>query len=236
MTKSINSSITIRLSILLFFIVFPYYIFGQEKPSFVAFRSGASIPFGKYHEASLDKGSFTTTGFNVSVEGAWFFHPKLGVGGSAGLNYHPVDVSILGWELVLEDPFLQDVTIRSDPYQMITAMAGAYTQIPIIGKFHFTGKILGGLLYGKTPYQLYKPEYFITGPPYYEITSSKDWKFSWQAGVGLRYDISPCFGLVIDSEIFYDKLIFGFRTANGIRYDEHIISFINTTLGIRFDL
>ena len=38
------------------------------------------------------------------------------------------------------------------------------------------------------------------------------------------------------TDIFYDKLIFGFRTANGTRYDEHIISFINTTLGVRLDL
>ena len=211
-------------------------LMAQDKPSFVGIRSGVSIPFGKYHATTLDGGSFTLAGFNVSAEGAWFFKPKFGIGASVGLNFHPVDVYRLGWEKVQADPFLQDVYIRSDPYKIITAMAGFYTQLPIKGKFWFTGKLLGGLLYGKTPYQLYKPEYFLTGPEYYEITSSKDYKFSWQAGIGFRYDITPCFGLVIDSEIFYDKLIFGFNTSSGIRYDEHIISFINTTLGVRFDL
>ena len=208
----------------------------QDKPSFVGIRSGVSIPFGKYHATTLDDGSFALTGFNVSAEGAWFFNPRFGIGASVGLNFHPVDVYRLGWEKVQADPFLQDVYIRSDPYQIITAMAGFYTQLPIKGKFWFTGKLLGGLLYGKTPYQLYKPEYFLTGPEYYEITSSKDYKFSWQVGIGFRYDISPCFGLVLDSEIFYDKLIFGFNTSSGVRYDEHTISFINTTLGVRFDL
>lgn len=208
----------------------------QEKPSFVAIRSGVSIPYGKYHSTDLDGGSFTTAGFNVSAEGAWFFHPKFGVGANVGLNFHPVDVYRLGWEKVQEDPVLQDVYIRSDPYMIITAMAGFYTQLPIVKKFSFTGKLLGGLLYGRTPYQLYKPKFYYTGPPFYEITSSTDYKFSWQAGIGFRYDISPCFGLVLDSEIFYDKLIFGFKTANGTRYDEQIISFINTTLGVRFDL
>ena len=211
-------------------------LWAQDKPSFVGIRSGISIPIGKYHATTLDGGSFTTVGFNVSAEGAWFFTPKFGIGASAGLNYHPVDVYRYGWAIVQEDPFLQDVWIRSDPYQIITAMAGLYTQLPIKGKFWFTGKLLGGLLHGKTPYQLYKPEYFITGPEYYEKTSAKDFKFSWQAGIGFRYDISPCFGLVFDSEIFYDKLTFGFQTGSGIRYDEHIISFINTTLGIRFNL
>jgi hypothetical protein len=131
---------------------------------------------------------------------------------------------------------MEDVIIRSDPYRIITAMAGLTGQTFIAGKFYLTGKILCGLLYGQTPYQLYKPEYFMTGPEYFEITSAKDWKFSWQAGVGFRYDISPCFGLVFDSEIFYDKLTFGFVTADGQRNEEHVISFINTTLGIRFDL
>lgn len=208
----------------------------QDKPSFVGIRSGVSIPYGKYHATDLDGGSFTTAGFNVSAEGAWFFHPKFGVGASVGLNFHPVDVYRLGWEKVQQDLFLEDLYIRSDPYMIITAMAGFYTQLPIVKKFSFTGKLLGGLLYGRTPYQLYKPEYFLVGPPYYEITSAVDYKFSWQAGIGFRYDISPCFGLVLDTDIFYDKLVFGFNTALGTRYDEHIISFINTTLGVRFDL
>ncbi len=213
-----------------------FIVKAQDKPSFVGIRSGVSIPFGKYHATDLDGGSFTTTGFNVSAEGAWFFHPKFGVGANVGLNFHPVDVYRLGWEKVQQDPFLEDLYIRSDPYMIITAMAGFYTQLPIAEKFSFTGKLLGGLLYGRTPYQLYKPEYFLVGPDYYEITSSTNYKFSWQAGIGFRYDISPCFGLVLDADIFYDKLTFGFNTANGVRYDEHIISFINTTLGVRFDL
>lgn len=211
-------------------------ITAQDKPSFIGIRGGASIPYGAYHNNSLDGESFAMTGFNVSAEGAWFFKPKFGVGASAGFNYHPVDVSSLGWKVVQNDPAMKDVTVRSDPYQIITAMAGFYTQLPIKGKFSFTGKLLGGLLYGKTPYQLYKPEYVLFGPQYFEITPSKDYKFSWQAGIGFRYDISPCFGLVLDAEIFYDKLTFGFYAGKGIRYDEHIISFINTTLGLRFNL
>lgn len=210
--------------------------YAQKKPSFIAIRGGASIPFGQYTYKNLESGSFTLTGFNISAEGAWFFKPKFGVGASAGLNFHPVDVGPLGWEKVLDDPFLEDVYIRSDPYVMMTAMAGFYTQLPIKGKFHFTGKILGGLLWGQSPYQLYKPQYYMTGPSYYEITSATDWKFSWQAGAGIRYDISPCFGLVFDSEIFYDELGFSFNTSTGTYTDKRIISFVNTTLGIRFNL
>lgn len=207
----------------------------QKNPSFVAINGGASFPFGKYHQADLAEGSFAITGFNISAEGAWFFKPKFGLGATAGINFHPVDVGLLGWEKVQADPFLDDLYIRSDPYKIITAMAGFYTQLPIKNRFSFTAKILGGLLWGQTPYQLYKPTYFMVGPPYYEITPATDWKFSWSAGMGFRYDISPCFGLVLGSEIFYDQLNFQFNTSTNTRTDERIISFINTTLGVRFN-
>ncbi len=212
--------------------------FAQEKPSFFAVRSGVSLPFGKYKEKSLDGGSFALPGFNVSAEGAWFFHPKFGVGASFGVNMHPVDVWLLGYEIVQSkrEPALVDLYIRSNPYLIITAMGGLFVQLPIKKKLSFTGKALCGLLYGETPYQLYKPTFYPAGPPYYEITRSKDWKFSWQMGLGMRYDITPCYGLVFDTDFIYDQLVFGFVTSNGVRYDHKTISFVNATLGVRFDL
>jgi opacity protein-like surface antigen len=208
----------------------------QPGNSFVGFNAGMAFPYGKFRSESLDGGSFAMNGFSFYGEGAWFFHPRFGIGASAGFNLNPVDVSALGWEKVQNDPFLQDVTIRSDPYLTITAMGGAYTKLPLWKKFSFSGKILVGLLYGETPYQLYKPEYFIFGPPYYEITSAKDWKFSWQAGAGIQYDVSPYVGLVLEGVILYDQLSFDFQTANGIRTDIHTIALINTTLGLRIRL
>ena len=103
----------------------------QDKPSFFGIRSGVSIPYGKYHATDLDGGSFTTTGFNVSAEGVWFFHPKFGIGASAGLNFHPVDVYRLGWEKVQEDPFLEDLYIRADPYMIITRLLVFYHHFQI---------------------------------------------------------------------------------------------------------
>jgi hypothetical protein len=215
-----------------------FYVSAQEKPSFVAIRSGVSLPFGEYHEKSLDGGSFTLTGFNVSAEGAWFFNPKFGIGASVGVNMHPVDVQLLGYEIVQSRPDLEDLYTRSNPYLIITSMGGLYVQFPVKKKLSFTGKALCGLLYGETPYQLYKPEYTMgAGPGYYEITPSKDWKFSWQAGVGLRYDITPCYALVFDTEMVYDQLTFGFYTPAGtVRNDVRTISFFNATLGVRFNL
>jgi len=205
----------------------------QEKESFAGISAGFAIPFGNFRSTSLDGGSFAITGFNVNVEGAWFFKPKIGVGASVGLNMNPLWLGALEWAKVLNDPFLNDVSIRSEPFITATAMAGAYTQIPVWRNFSVTGKLLGGLLYGRTPYQLYKPEYYLVGPDFYEITPARDYKFSWQAGAGIQYDVSPCVGLLLEGVVMYDKLSFNFRTANGTRTDIHTIALLNTTLGVR---
>jgi len=208
----------------------------QDKPSFLGFRAGVSIPIGGYAAKNLDGGSFTQVGFNVTVEGAWFFKPKFGVGGSVGLNMHPVDVASLGRVRVDENHFLNSVVIRSEPYTIITAMGGIFVQLPLNTVFSFSAKLLGGMLYGKTPYQLYKPDYFLLPDNWAEITSAQDWKFSWQTGVGLRYHLSPCIDLIFDTDLFYDQLSFNFNTASGLRTDTKTIAFINTTVGFRINL
>lgn len=205
----------------------------QEKASFAGISSGFAIPYGNFRSTELGSGSFTLTGLAVNAEGAWFFMPKFGVGASVGFNMNPIWIGALEWERVVNDPFLSDLSIRSEPFITVTAMAGGYTKLPVWRNFYFTGKLLGGLLYGRTPYQLHKPVYFFDGPPYYEITPARDWKFSWQAGAGIQWDVSSCVGILLEGVLLYDKLNFDFRTANGIRTDTHTIALINTSLGVR---
>jgi hypothetical protein len=226
------SKLRLKLWLASLFIFVSILVRAQDFPSFVSIRSGVSIPVGDYAFKELEGGSYAQPGFNVTLGGAWFFKPKFGVEAIASMNLHPVDVASLGRSKVDADPFLLDVTIRSDPYLIITSMIGPAVQLPLGGRFSIKGKFLGGLLYGKTPYQLYKPEYFGVNAPWSEITSSQDWKLSWQAGIGLAYYLS-CVGFVFDTEIIHDQLEFMFNTAGGgVRIDYKTISIINATLGI----
>jgi hypothetical protein len=115
-------------------------------------------------------------------------------------------------------------------------MVGPYFQIPLSERFSFSSKLLGGLLYGKTPYQLYKPDYYLLPDDWAEITPSTDMKFSWQGGLGLVYKLSSCIDLALDADFFYDKLTFGFNSSTGYYTDERTIAIINIALGIRIKL
>jgi hypothetical protein len=225
-----------RINLLILILLFSLVSGAQKKPSFVALRSGFSFPLGEYHSIDLTDGSFATPGFNVTLEGAWFFIKWLGIGGSAGLNLHPVDVSNLAKEKLMNDSFLTSLIVRSDPYRVITLMAGSFVQYDLKGDFSLTGKLLGGVIQAATPYQLYKADYFMVGQQWYEITSAWDWKPSFLAGAGVKYQIRSCFTVTFDTDFTYNQCEFGFNTYNGVRIDHRKIIFMNTTLGISINL
>ena len=221
-----------KLIIFILFILLSHAIYAQSKGSFIGIRGGLSIPVGEYASKNLENGCFAQLGFTVGAEGAWYFKHYMGIGGQFGFNLHPVDVSTLGYEKVINNPFLSDLTIRSDPYQIITTAVGIYSKWNFWKYLSLHGKLLGGIMWAKTPYQLYKPEYFLVGPEYFEITSSKDRNFMGIIGAGIQADLSPCIAIRIEGEYQYSKMVFGFNTGLGTRYDHRTISYINTTLGL----
>jgi hypothetical protein len=205
----------------------------QQKQSFISLQAGPSFPVGKYQLKTLPEGSFTQTGFSASLEGAWFFLPWMGAGGSAGLHYHPVDVGTLGYEKVKNDPFMNDVYIRSDPYRSYTLYAGLFFQFPLVQRLSFTAKALGGMIYTQSPYQLYKATYEVIGEHWFEITSASDYEGSFLAGAGFRYELKNCIGFSLNSEFTYNNMKFDFVTSDGsIRTDKKTVAFVNLVAGV----
>jgi len=96
------------------------------------------MPVGKYASKKLDGGSFAQTGWNVNMEGVWFFHRNVGFGIQAGYSAHPVDVSSLSHEKVLDDPFLEEMSIRSDPYRTLTFTGSVHYSITPVSYTHLT--------------------------------------------------------------------------------------------------
>lgn len=205
----------------------------QPGPSYFALRTGLSIPFGKFSNYNLQESSFTTTGISISGDGAWFFLPYLGVGGEFDYNLQPIDVGVLGYEKVLADPALEDVTIRSEGFQTLTTGVGLYSEWNFWKSFSLSGKLLGGWIWAKTPYQLYKPVYFMIGAAdWYEITSAKDNGFIIIPGIGLQHKFSHCIALKAEGELYYRNMQFGYSRFGEVYYIDRRVSFINVTLGL----
>ena len=204
----------------------------QDNPSFVSLMSGPSFPVGKFHNKELPDGGFAKLGVNASLEGAWFFKPWAGIGANTSFNLHPVDVGSLGYEKVNADPFMNDITIRSDPYLSLSVYAGLYFNVPLVQRLSFTAKALGGIIYAQTPYQLNKADYFIIGKDWYEITSAGDIDGSFLAGAGLRYDLNGCIGFALNSDFTYNVMDFNFISALGTRTDKKVMSYVTVLAGL----
>ncbi|MBI9034577.1 MAG: hypothetical protein JEZ03_08925 [Bacteroidales bacterium] len=206
--------------------------YSQEKPSFITIKTGASLPIMDYSANNLDNGSFTTTGFNLAIEGAWYFKPHWGIGLQSNLDFHPVDVGLLGWEKVKADPSMEDMYIRSEAYQLINLGLGIYTQWELWNNLSISGKIATGIMQAKTPWQYNKALLFMNVEQIYTITSSRDRSPFYQVGCGLQYQVNPCLALKVDGEFTYSKMKFGFTNSSGPYEKIRDISYINTNFGL----
>jgi hypothetical protein len=223
----------IRTFICLAIILIAINLSAQEKPSFISINAGTSIPVGGFSSKELPDGSFAQAGLSVTLDGAWFFKPWLGMGGNAGLYMNPVDVVTLGYEKALSDPFINEAYIRSDPYAVTSLYAGVYFQFPVVQRLSVTAKALGGMIYARTPYQLYKADYYMIGYQWFEVTSSGDYEGSFLVGAGFRYDLKNCLGITLNSDFTYNQCDFDFVMPDGsTRTDQKVISIVNVSLGL----
>jgi len=226
-----------KILLLALIVYIPQISFTQEFRSYIGMGTGVSVPVGKFASKTLNGGSFALPGLNVNVDGAWLFYKGLGAGLRATYYAHPVDVRSLGYEKVTNDPFLLDVTIRSEPYKVLTLVGFAQYSLDILKRFYVTPRIGGGMIYGISPYQLYKAEYYLIGSRWFEITSTWDLAGYFSTGGEFCYQISGCIDLTLKVEYGYGKLKYRFLTGTGdIREDIHQFMVLDALAGFKLKL
>ena len=208
-------------------------VFAQQKNSFFSINGGAAIPVGNFKAQNLNKGSFALPGIYIGAEGAWYFKEHFGIGGEFGLEYNNINAAAEATAKVNADPFLTALTIRAEAFQIFHGAVGLYTHWKLMHHLSATAKVLGGMIWGRTPYELDKPTYFGAGPDYYEITSSKDHQYFVEPGLGLQYRFNQSVGLSFNAEYLTRKLYFGYYNADGSsKVEDKQINLINTSLGL----
>jgi hypothetical protein len=199
-------------------------------------QSGVSVPFSDFAATNLDEGSFTLPGFTGSVEAKLVRNNKWVGFVQGGIQFNPIDVGYLGYEKVQADPFLEDLYIRSDPFQVIHLLAGPGYQTRVGKSFLIEGALLAGVFFSSTPYQLYKPTYFLLGEKYYEITPSKDISFAYGANLSIIYEVTPCYQIGISNQFMQSNASFDFLSGQTIRTDVRNISLWNISFSLIINL
>lgn len=218
--------------LLLAFILAPVSLNAQHLR--LDFRPTLSVPLGDFSSKYLDGGSFALTGFSGGIGLQMSIKSGFSVRIQAAAARHAIDVSALGYEKVQQDPFLEDVYIRSEAFSNNMLLTGPVYSLNLAEKISLETSLLAGLAQSQTPYQLYKPKYFLTGPAFYEITTATDYSFIWGVSTVFMIDFGRCYQLGFSAEWLRTKAVFRFDSASGFRNDERVISLLN--LGLAFSV
>jgi hypothetical protein len=212
-------------------------LFAQKVMPLLHLGVGTSIPVLDYASPSLEKGCFTTAGFGTQLAASTTLIGSWGLMAAGGLYLHPVDVGYLGYEKVKADAFLMDVTIRSEPYRIMSFMGGPMYRKEVLSGFQLQVAAMMGVFSSRTPHQIYKPQYFLVGPEFYEITTSLDRSFAWGAFVSMSYAITPCYFIALETSFLQSNAAFQFYTGSGkIRTDDRTLSMVNIALALQLKL
>lgn len=196
--------------------------------------AGLSQPMFDYASPSLSKGCFTQSGLqletvaSMNVFRQWWWDVRFVA------QMHPVDVERLGYERVIDDPFLVDTYIRSEPYRHLGLLTGPGFMFDNGHWWYAQASLMAGLMQSKTPYQLHKPTYFMTGPEYFEISSATDYAIAYGGELAAGWKVTPCYHLRLSASFLHTEMNFRFLTSGGIRTDNRRISTLNLSAGLVF--
>ncbi len=115
------------------------------KPSFVEMRIGFAVMTSKdlmRHHSDI----YATNGFNLGVEGAWFFHRNIGVGGEFAFSSFPINDNNAGFD----DPDIPVISTGhyTQPMGVRYLHAGPFFNLPLPRNWFLTAKCLAGTSVG----------------------------------------------------------------------------------------
>ena len=102
-----------------------------RNPSFLSTDLAMSLPLTRY---SLPGGVEVkpTVGINAGVQGAYFFNPHVGVGGSAAMSVMPIEYG---------------GSLTAEPMNVARVMAGGYFSYPVFSQLRLGVKAVAGYAY-----------------------------------------------------------------------------------------
>lgn len=231
-----SDGLLMHFRFIIFMLLTGFSLQAQQIASQLHIRSGLSQPLLEYASYNLVGGGFAQSGLTVSAAVSSIVNERWGIHVQGGLQLHPLAVERLGYEKVEADPFLEDVTIRSEPYRILHFVGGPAYRNRLGKMLTLDFRLLAGLFSNHSPHQLYKPNYFLTGPDFYEITSSLDRSFAYGAGVTASFKLSSCYTLGLEADFMSSEAAFQFYTSSGIRTDYKQIRMLNLSVSLLLSL
>lgn len=215
----------------------------NKKPSFLEMRLG----FGIATSHDLTKKVFglrAKNGFNMGLEGAWFFSKNVGVGGEFAFTSFPISS-----DNVFADPTIQTMGtgVYTQPMGVRYLHAGPFFSIPLVRNWFITGKLTVGSSVGA------KGDVMLElNDEYQDLLGMKELPllrykpevaFSWSTGAGIQKRIGRNTALKLYANYFASNHDFEIDTIDEVDadgkfsyklYEKERVKFNHLVLGLGF--
>lgn len=166
------------------------------KPSFLEIRLSFATILHK-DLTSFEKQVSARHGFNMGVEGAWFFHKNFGVGGEFSFSSFPMNAD----KLNANDPDFQELTDGTyvQPMGVRNLLFGPFFSVPLPGNWFITGKLTAGSAVGAQGFivaklkEQYQEVFEVNEIDY--LRYKPESTFSWGTGIGLQKRLARNIGI-----------------------------------------
>lgn len=224
--------------------------FGQDKTasdnakakSFIGITGGYSSLTGNITKSDYDNNSSgyaAKSGYNIAVDGAYYFSKYIGVGGvfsHSGFNAANLQSMADGYKDAFD---VDSVTLTtSKQYGFTNFFVGPYFSFPV-KKFTFDVRLLGGLTHATSPKFKVDLEDQLNATFYQDNASAN--AFGFQAGIGARYSIIKNLSARLNIDYMYAKPDFKITNENRannagrlITEYHEAISMLNVNLGVAY--
>jgi len=238
-----------RITVFIVFCSFVFTGFGQN--GFMSLSMGASIPVGDFSDTvNLYKNGFAGTNFVLNFDGAYFFLPYLGLGGtfSFGSNYgggeelqNKIKKEIPSKFLELSIPFDPDYNFNIGQWNYVNLMAGPQILIPL-NNIGLDFKALAGLSFITSPEREVTLQ--LTDGEFSSSQENRQLNFGYILGSGFRFGVGRSTAIRLSADYFYSKSSFEIKNAyqtngthNDLPSDEYklAINSIHVALGIAYN-
>ena len=188
-----------------------------KSPSFIGITGGYSKLSGnltKNDYADEKSGYANSNGYNIGIEGAYYFHKYIGVGGVfSQSSFYTKGIQ------TLSDGYKEDFAVDSTTvtvkgkYIFTNFFVGLYFSYPVI-KFTLDVRVVGGLVSAKIPeFTTYLEDQ--TSVTFSQKSASAN-TFGLQAGAGVRYSIIKNLCAKINIDYYYTKPDFKITNENRV--------------------
>lgn len=238
-----------RISAFVLFLFFMFNGFGQG--GFMSLSMGASIPVGDFADTvDLYKSGFAGTNFVLNFDGAYFFLPYLGLGGtfSFGSNYgggedlqNKIKKEIPSKFPELSIPFDPEYNFNIGQWNYVNLMIGPQISV-LLNNIGLDFKALAGLSFITSPEREVTLQ--LTDGEFTSSQENRQLNFGYILGSGFRFGVGRSTAIRLSADYFYSKSSFEIKNAyqtNGthddLPSDEYklAINSIHVALGIAYN-